>query len=101
MVEIQYSSTLILPGDFLFEETLHQIPFWWESFAHENSGWCNFGVDSESGLFKPLNKQQTEDYLFGGEFEARLEQMEVEPEDVWFDYSQEELEAVEEFYVDL
>ena len=92
---------LILPGTTVFNETLSQVPFWWKEYASQNDGWCNFGVDVESGLLKPLNKRETHEYLFGGEFEERIKQIELDPTDVWCDYSQEELEGVESFFIDL
>jgi hypothetical protein len=101
MNTLENDSLLILPGDIRYKETLSQVPFWWKNFAAQNDECCNFGVDVETGLLKPLNRQQTWEYLFEGELEERLEQAELEPEDVWCDYTQEELKGVEQFFIDL
>lgn len=95
------SSPLILPGDVEFTRTIGQLPAWWEKFAHENEGWCNFGVDVDSGLLKPLNKQGTIDYIWGGEFQEIYDREGYEEKEVFGDYSKSELEEVEEFFIDL
>ncbi len=93
-------SSLILPGDPAYIETVSQLPAWWKSFAHQNSGWCNFGVDLESGLLKTLNRQQTFEYIYGGELEEVYKQKDLEEDEVFFGF-EGELDQVEEFYIDL
>jgi len=92
---------LILPGDPEYVQTLGQLPRWWQRFAHENEGWCNFGVDAANGLLKPLDKQGTIEYIFGGEFEEVYNRENFDEDEIFFDYDQSELSEVNEFYIDL
>lgn len=59
---------IILPGDPGFDETLGTaLPPGWEDHA------CTFVVDSQSGIMRPATPDELDDYLYGGEYQERLE----------------------------
>lgn len=92
--------SLILPDNPEFNLTLGRIPFFWEQIANKGNGF-NFAVDPETGLFKVLNHQETIEYLYGGEYDARLEQMGYdEAEGDEFGGLCNNLDGVEEIYID-
>lgn len=65
---------LILPGSPEFEETLGiaLTPGWKDYAARHNE--IYFVVD-ESGLMRPVNHRELTEYLEGGEYDQRLEQI--------------------------
>ena len=66
-------SNLILPGDPEFDCVLANAPPPnWRSFAWDNSGECVFVADSSTGILRPANWSDTDDYVLGGEYEERL-----------------------------
>lgn len=94
------TSSLILPEDPEFQTTLGRLPFFWQQIANQGNGF-NFAVDAETGLFKVLNHRETIEYLYGGEYESRLEQMGYEAaEEDEFSGLCNDLDGVEEVYID-
>lgn len=66
-------SPLILPGDPGFDETLStSLPTGWEQQRAQNAGECFFVADAETGLLRPANARELDDYLYGGEYDQRL-----------------------------
>lgn len=69
-------SCLILPGHPLFDETLGEaIPPNWREVAARQEGIC-FVASPETGLMRPATAAETTEYLMGGEYGQRLEQIE-------------------------
>ena len=68
------TSPLILPGDPLFEETLlNPSPLFYQERDRLNGDvWLL--VDPDNGLLRVGNEAETIEYLYGGEYEARLNQ---------------------------
>lgn len=67
---------LLLPGDPEFDQTLGvSLPPGWEQERDRNSGEYAFVADAETGILRPCSAQELEEYLEGGEYEARLRAM--------------------------
>jgi hypothetical protein len=63
---------IILPGDPLFDETLATPPpNWWNSKPMETE--IALVCDSQSGLMRPASPEELWDYVYGGEYEERLQ----------------------------
>ncbi len=91
-------SRLILPGDIEFDLALATIPPNWKEVAAK-SNTVSFLADAETGLLRAASGKECQEYLLGGEYQQRLESMwEYEDEDEHFHV--EDLEGVEEFYID-
>lgn len=74
---------LILPGDPEFDETLGtSLPPGWEKVADKINQACTFVVDPHSGIMRPATPDELDDYLYGGEYQERLEAI-SEDGDVW------------------
>ncbi|MBD1899263.1 hypothetical protein NDI44_08665 [Trichocoleus sp. DQ-A3] len=66
-------SILIYPGDPEFEGILGTVlPLDWRKTAWQFCGDFNFIVDSQSGLMRVANFEETREYLEGGEYDERL-----------------------------
>ncbi|PIG90821.1 hypothetical protein [Gloeocapsopsis sp. IPPAS B-1203] len=87
---------IILPGDIEFEQTLATPPPDWRQIANKTNGSYAFIADAESGLLRTVDGRGCQEYLLGGEYIQRLESL-YEDED---DYLGEDLEGVEELYID-
>ena len=75
----ELTSPLILPGEWEFEETLASVlPFGWQDLAHRLGGDYGFVVDSESGLLRVESGKGVREYLEGGEYDERLEAIELD-----------------------
>ncbi len=71
------NTRLILPGTFLFDETLSTtLPYDWQQVAYKNCGDYGFVVDSSSKLLRVADSSEIEEYLEGGEYDERLLQIE-------------------------
>jgi len=68
------SQLLILPGDPEFDEVLGQTltPGWKDYAARNNEVYF---VADEAGLLRPVNARELDEYLEGGEYDQRLEQI--------------------------
>lgn len=72
-------SKLILPGDPQFDRTLAMAPPPnWREIAARNTGEFAFIMRSDSGLMEPVSHRELDEYLYGGEYEERLEAIEDE-----------------------
>ncbi len=91
-------SSLILPGTPEYYQAINQLPPNWNAAAHEK-GNLAFVADVDTGLLRNASNQEFAEYLFGGEYEERQKQIYDDYEDEFL-YSPEELEGIEEFYVD-
>lgn len=68
---------LILPCDPEYSEALGQnLPPGWLAVAEKIGQACTFVVSPETGLMRPATPAELDDYLYGGEYEKRLEQVE-------------------------
>ena len=65
--------SLILPGDPRFDETLAMPPTFWRHHAEKVGGQVAFVADAGSGLLRPASGQELEEYLFGGEYDDRID----------------------------
>lgn len=66
---------LILPGDELFEVTLHStLPPNWQEFAYSNPDF-GFVARAGSSILEAVSLQDLEEYIEGGEYDERLEKM--------------------------
>ncbi len=72
---------LILPGTPEFDFTLGTcVPPNWKEAAFSLFGEYTFVADSETGLLKIASFRDTDEYLYGGEYERRLEQISEDDE---------------------
>ena len=72
-------SKLILPGDPLFDRTLAMTPpANWREIAARTTGEFAFIMRSDSGLMEPVSHRELDEYLYGGEYEERLEDVDEE-----------------------
>jgi hypothetical protein len=63
----------MLPGDPGFNEILStSLPTGWEHVRAQNAGECFFVADSQTGLLRPANDRELDEYLYGGEYDERL-----------------------------
>ena len=70
-------SSLILPGDPLFDWTLATAkPPGWQQSAAQTGEQVAFVASVGSGILRPASRQEMNDYLYGGEYDDRLEEIE-------------------------
>lgn len=63
---------LILPGNPIFDETLATArPPGWKSYAASkgNGEYVAFVADADSGLLRPANWREVQEYTYGGELD--------------------------------
>lgn len=77
------SSPLILPGDPEFDWTLAtSLPPDWRAVADRIGEYCTFVASVGSGgVLRPATPQELDEYLWGGEYDERL--LEIDEEDDW------------------
>lgn len=68
-------SNLIYPGDPEFDEWLSIPPQSWREVADRNSGNFCFVARSGSGILEAVSGAEATEYLYGGEYDERLEDM--------------------------
>lgn len=68
---------LIYPGDPEFDAVLLTPPPNWREFAYHNSGEVVFVAEPGSGLLRPANSQELTEYLYGGEYQERSQQLDA------------------------
>ena len=79
-------SSLILPGDPLFDETLGIFPPDYQEIANQTGGDFALIVRAEgSGLLEAVPWQEAVEYMYGGELELREEELEQQ-DDLEFDW---------------
>ncbi len=89
---------IILPGHPDFDLALGAIPPDWEQVAARGEG-ITFVADAETGLLRAATVDECEEYLFGGEYDERLEAM--GEDETYFDaFEDDEFNPVEEIYID-
>lgn len=72
------SEWLILPGMPDFDETIaHIMPFDWRNIADKYNDF-QFIARSGSGLLEAVSNNQATEYLYGGEYDQRLQELENE-----------------------
>lgn len=87
----QSSSSLILPGDPGFDEALlTPRPDWGQVAANDGDSYA-FVAEPGSGLMRPVTQAEKDEYLWGGEYDERLEEI-GDVEDFDGDTDQENLE---------
>ena len=70
------SDVLILPNNPLYAMTLDgSLPPSWERKASDLGHFPNFVADSQTGLLRPASRQELDEYLHGGEYYERLDNM--------------------------
>jgi hypothetical protein len=60
---------LILPGTELYRETLENSIHFWLNHPSVKTG-LNYCRDPDTGLFKPLDRKDTIEYVYGGEYDS-------------------------------
>ncbi len=75
---------ILTPDDPEFSQWLGIPPPTWQSEIESRAGECVL-VAEASGLLRPASWRQTDDYLYGGEYEERLVSLGLEVEDA-YDY---------------
>lgn len=76
--------SLILPGDPEFNFTLATSPPPnWRQAAAKGGGFVNFVIEPNSGLMRPVTPEELTEYLEGGEYDERLDEI----EDDWDDWN--------------
>ena len=68
-------SRLILPGNPLFDITLLAPRPDWQDKANADGNTYAFVIDADNGLTRPATSQELEEYLYGGEYDERLAQI--------------------------
>ncbi|MFE4108565.1 hypothetical protein [Almyronema epifaneia] len=69
--------SLILPGTPEYNLTLSTaLPPDWVEAANRLAGEYYFVAEAESGLLRPASADELEEYIYGGEYEERLENSE-------------------------
>ena len=70
-------SQLLLPGDPLFDVVLSTPLDWMQQHYSNGIGQqCAMVADAETGVLRPASASELEDYLFGGEYDERMERIE-------------------------
>ncbi|MBD2465780.1 hypothetical protein H6G89_32850 [Oscillatoria sp. FACHB-1407] len=71
-------SLLILPGDPEFDLTLScSLPPGWVEVARHMSQQIAFVASADSGLLRPATNAELTEYLYGGEYGERLNELEL------------------------
>ena len=77
-------SSLILPGSYKYQETLANIPFFWNSkrdlLPSEGSAII---YDSDTSLPRIATWKETQEYLGDGEYDIRMAEIEASEDDDW------------------
>lgn len=68
------TTSLILPGHPLFDLTLATPRPDWRGVAAKDEQYA-FVTEPGSGLMRPVTQADLEDYLYGGEYDERLEEI--------------------------
>ncbi|GAB4465525.1 MAG: hypothetical protein OHK0037_20370 [Elainellaceae cyanobacterium] len=77
------SSFLILPGDPEFSLTLATaLPPDWRAVADRMGEACCFVASAGSGVLRPATPEEMDDYLYGGEYDDRLSELD-DDEEFW------------------
>lgn len=72
---IETASGLILPGHPFFDEYLYStLPPGWRDYAFHNPDFAFVGK-SGSGILEAVSEEDFEEYIEGGEYDERLEEM--------------------------
>lgn len=97
-LELARMSNLILPGTPEFNLTLNTRPPNWKQIADQLSGEFAFVVRPEVGLWEPVGYGELDEYLYGGEYDNRLTEIEdvEETEESWEEW-EIELSEIEDF----
>ncbi len=67
---------LILPGDPEFDVTLSMmLPPNSEAASHQAGCQVIFAAEAGSGILRPLAGKELEEYLYGGEYDERMEEI--------------------------
>lgn len=79
------TARLILPGDPEFYETLGaSLPPGWQSVRDSQNGDFGFIVRPGSCLLEPVSGNELDEYLDGGEYDERLDELEQIESDEWW-----------------
>ena len=82
---------LLLPGDPEFEKTLGQtLPPDWQAKAEQFSGDFGFIAHAETGLLEAVPFSGLDEYVYGGEYDARLSEIDFDS-----DFEEADLECGE------
>ncbi|OLP18085.1 hypothetical protein BST81_13755 [Leptolyngbya sp. 'hensonii'] len=69
------NSPLILPGHPLFDLTLASPPPNWGEVAARDGNTYALVAEPGSGIMRPATQAELEDYLYGGEYDERMDEI--------------------------
>lgn len=72
---VDKASLLIYPGNPEFDLTLTTFPPNWREKADRIGGEVVFVAEPGSGLLRPANSQELTEYLYGGEYDERSQEL--------------------------
>jgi hypothetical protein len=76
-------SLIIYPGDPEFDMWMYSaLPPDWKAYADTINQQCFFVAASDSGLLRPASRQELDEYLYGGEYDDRLEEIGDDDEEI-------------------
>lgn len=76
-------TALILPGDPLFNLTLATSrPPNWQEVAERSGDHAAYVACSASGILRPVDRRNLDEYVFGGEYDDRLADLEGENDEL-------------------
>lgn len=73
---------LILPGHPLFDQTLATPPPNWREQMHQSNGQGFYVADASSGVLRPATMAELDEYLYGGEYDERLDSLDDDDDDL-------------------
>lgn len=77
---------ILLPHHLEFQETLANLPFFYEQIAQQSAEVLHL-IQDGSGLFQLADDKRLKDYLFSGELDEQIEFIDayegVEPDNEW------------------
>lgn len=86
---------LILPDHPEFFPTLQAAPFFWQEIQRDKCETISYVLDSESGLLRPVQEKDLEEYILGGELDEVIQQQEEEEEfELFFNQIKAEIEQL-------
>lgn len=73
---------IMTPEDPEFSQWLGIPPPTWQAEIESRAGECVLVTDAESGLLRPASWRETDEYLYGGEYDERMRSL-MEAEDAY------------------
>lgn len=77
------TNLIITPDDPEFSQWLGIPPPTWQSELESRSGECVLVADAASGILRAVSWKETDEYLYGGEYEERMLSLGMDDEDAY------------------